>query len=275
MATAGFYVYEHRRLDTGAVFYVGKGSGRRARCDRGRNRYWRNVARKAGWTPLIAFRTEDEELAFLAEQELIRRHRLLGSPLVNQTEGGEGMAGFKFPAEALERRAEAQRGQKRPTVAAKLRGRKRSPEHCRHIAEAKRGTSLSPETRARMSESRKGKPTWSKGMKLSAEHRAAISRGITGKRNPFYGRTHSEETRHHLSEVNSGRRLTDDTRQRMSASRKGKANHRFGVVIPEGQKARQIAALKARPLLTCPHCGKSTNEGNARRWHFDRCRSAS
>ena len=27
MATAGFYVYEHRRLDTGAVFYVGKGSG--------------------------------------------------------------------------------------------------------------------------------------------------------------------------------------------------------------------------------------------------------
>lgn len=272
---AAYYVYEHRRCDTGAVFYVGKGSGPRVRCDRGRNRYWRNVARKAGWSPRIVFRTEDEELAFLAEQELIRRHRLLGSPLVNQTEGGEGMAGFKFPAEVLERRAEAQRGQKRPSVSAKLRGRERSPEHCRHIAEANRGKSLSPETRARMSESRKGKPGWSRGMKLSPAHRAAISRGITGERNPFYGRTHSDETRQRLSEVNSRRRLSDDTRQRMSASRQGKANHRFGATIPEDQKTRQIAALKARQLLTCPHCGKSTNEGNAHRWHFDRCRSAS
>ncbi len=274
MATA-FYVYEHCRRDTGAVFYVGKGSGRRARCTQGRNRYWRNVARKAGWSMRIVFRTEDEELAFLAEQELIRRHRLLGSPLVNQTEGGEGMAGYTFPAEVLERRAEAQRGQKRPTVAEKLRGRSKSPEHRRKLSEAHRGKVISDEQRLRMSVALRGRPSSMLGKKHRAESRARISAALAGERNPFYGRKHSAETRKRLSEVNIGRRHSEDTRQRMSASRQGEANHRFGMPIPDDQKARQIAALKARPLLSCPHCGKSTNEGNARRWHFDRCRSAS
>ena len=25
-------------------------------------------------------------------------------------------------------------------------------------------------------------------------------------------------------------------------------------------------------LLTCPHCGKSNNQGNSKRWHFDNCK---
>ena len=49
MASAGFYVYEHLRADTGEVFYVGKGSGHRARCRQGRNPYWRAVANKHGY----------------------------------------------------------------------------------------------------------------------------------------------------------------------------------------------------------------------------------
>jgi hypothetical protein len=273
MATA-YYVYEHRRKDTGAVFYVGKGSGPRARCTHGRNRHWRNVASKAGWSMRIAFRTDDEELAFLAEQELIRRHRMLGSQLVNMTDGGEGLAGFKFPAEVIERRSESQRGQKRPTVSEKLRGRQKSSEHRANLAASHRGKKPSAETRARMSAAQKGHAPWNGGKRLTSEHRAAISSGITGERNPFYGRRHSNETIRRLSEANLGFKHSNETKRLMSDSRRGEANPRHGVSIPEDQKARQIASLKARPLMTCPHCGKRANEGNARRWHFDRCRSA-
>ena len=31
MSALGFYTYEHTRNDTGAVFYVGKGRGKRAK----------------------------------------------------------------------------------------------------------------------------------------------------------------------------------------------------------------------------------------------------
>lgn len=272
MAT-GFYVYEHRRLDTCAVFYVGKGSGARASCTQGRNPHWRNVARKAGWSERIAFRTSDEELAFLAEQELIRRHKMIGSPLVNQTDGGEGMSGHKFSPEVISRRSEAQRGQKRPTVSEKLSGRPKSPQHRQRLADAHRGMKASDQARERMSLARKGRPSSMLGKKHTAEARRKIGSAVSGEKNPFYGRTHSEETRRHLSEIHSGRCHDAETRRRMSEARRGESNPRFGVVISAEQKARQIACLKSRPLMTCPHCGKQANEGNSRRWHFDRCRS--
>lgn len=28
-----------------------------------------------------------------------------------------------------------------------------------------------------------------------------------------------------------------------------------------------------KKMLTCPHCGKTTNVGNANRWHFDKCKT--
>lgn len=157
MATAGFYVYEHRRLDTGAVFYVGKGSGGRLKVTQHRSPHWNNVASKAGWSARIVFRSEDEELVLLVEQELIRKRRIEGTPLVNMTDGGEGMSGYAFPPDVLARRAAAQRGQKRPTVSAKLRGRAKSPEHRARLAESRRGSRASAETRARMSATRKGR----------------------------------------------------------------------------------------------------------------------
>lgn len=272
MATADFYVYEHRRLDTGAVFYVGKGKGERLMVTQHRSPHWKSVAKKGGWRASVAFRTNDEELAFLAEQELIRKRRMEGAPIVNMTDGGEGMSGYVFPLEAIARRAAAQKGQKRPTVSAKLSGRTKSPEHRAKLAASHRGMTASPEARARMSAARKGRAPWTAGRSLSPEHRAAISRGITGDRNPFYGRRHSDETIRRLSDAHRGFNHSEETKRAMSESRRGPANPRHGVSVPEEQKARQIASLKARPLLSCPHCGKSSNEGNARRWHFSNCR---
>ena len=42
-----FYTYFHTRNDTGKVFYVGKGKGRRAH-EPGRNPHWKNIVAKHG-----------------------------------------------------------------------------------------------------------------------------------------------------------------------------------------------------------------------------------
>ena len=45
--TAIYYVYEHTRPDTGNVFYVGKGSFKRAYSKAKRNKHWHNIVNKA------------------------------------------------------------------------------------------------------------------------------------------------------------------------------------------------------------------------------------
>jgi hypothetical protein len=44
------YVYAHRRLDTNEVFYIGKGSGRRASSKKSRPLRWQVIAEIAGYT---------------------------------------------------------------------------------------------------------------------------------------------------------------------------------------------------------------------------------
>lgn len=96
-----FYVYEHIRLDTNAVFYVGKGKGRRCFEARRRNQHWKRVVLKAGGFDVrIVVDKIDEELAFLAEQELIAKLKLQGLTLTNITDGGEGTSGYQHTDEA-------------------------------------------------------------------------------------------------------------------------------------------------------------------------------
>jgi len=96
-----FYVYEHIRLDTNAVFYVGKGKGRRCFEERRRNQHWKRVVSKAGGFDVrIVVDKIDEELAFLAEEELIAKLKLQGLTLTNITNGGEGTSGYQHTVEA-------------------------------------------------------------------------------------------------------------------------------------------------------------------------------
>lgn len=83
-----FYVYLHRRADDGQVFYVGKGTRRRA-WERRRSLYWRNVEAKHGLIVDIVFRGSEAE-CFACEIAEIARQRSYGAPLVNLTDGGEG-----------------------------------------------------------------------------------------------------------------------------------------------------------------------------------------
>jgi hypothetical protein len=91
-----FYVYEHIRLDTNAVFYVGKGRGRRCFEAKRRNQHWKRIVAKAGGFDVrVVVDKIDEELAFLAEQELIAKLKLQGASLANLTDGGEGVSGYR------------------------------------------------------------------------------------------------------------------------------------------------------------------------------------
>lgn len=156
---AGFYVYVHRRADTRMPFYVGKGSDRRAWVIQHRSRYWRNVVAKAGGFDVEIVAVDlPEELALLAEVEMISKMRSIGHGLTNLTDGGEGMSGFRFASDTVERRAAKQRGQKRPIVSKKLKGRSKSAEHREALRMARTGMKASPQTRELMSKTRAAMP---------------------------------------------------------------------------------------------------------------------
>ena len=88
-----FYVYEHIRNDTNAIFYVGKGKNLRAYAKRNRNKYWKNIVNKTKFTVRFVVKDVDEELAYFVEQERIDQLKRLGIKLTNLTLGGEGASG--------------------------------------------------------------------------------------------------------------------------------------------------------------------------------------
>ena len=108
-----FYVYEHIRNDTNAIFYVGKGKEYRAYAKRNRNPYWHNVVNKSnGYTVRFVAKGLDEELAYLCEEERIDQLKRLGVELANINAGGAGVgSGDKHP---MWGKPHPQRGSKRP-----------------------------------------------------------------------------------------------------------------------------------------------------------------
>lgn len=90
-----FYTYLHRRNDTGAVFYIGKGSGRRARSSSSRSRHWRAIVARHGYTTEICAEWPDEAQAFAHEVFLISVFLDMGHTIINHTAGGEGVSGLR------------------------------------------------------------------------------------------------------------------------------------------------------------------------------------
>ena len=99
-----FYVYEHIRLDTNQVFYVGKGSSERINSKRDRNIYWNNIVNKCiNFKSNILLETNDEDFSFFVEEEVIDLYKKRGIKLSNLTNGGEGISGLKHSKESKEK----------------------------------------------------------------------------------------------------------------------------------------------------------------------------
>jgi hypothetical protein len=82
------YVYGHYKADTGELFYIGKGKGKRAWRSWGRSTYWKRVANKHGWTVKILEDNLTEEEAYAKEMLLIEETGI--DNLVNTRQGGYG-----------------------------------------------------------------------------------------------------------------------------------------------------------------------------------------
>lgn len=88
-----FYVYLHKKKTTGEVFYVGKGSGKRAWSVRGRSKFWKSIVSKYGVDIEVYADNLQEWYAFELEQDLISlygRRDLGDGALVNLNDGGYG-----------------------------------------------------------------------------------------------------------------------------------------------------------------------------------------
>ena len=102
-----YYVYVHRYASgpkRGQVFYVGKGSGKRAVSTSGRNLYWKRVVNKYGYTHETMMCFHEEVCSFSFERSLINFYGR--ETLVNLTDGGEGPSGATRGREAKDKMKE-------------------------------------------------------------------------------------------------------------------------------------------------------------------------
>jgi hypothetical protein len=90
--------------------------------------------------------------------------------------------------------------------------------------------------------------------KWSEERRQLWAGRYAGENNPMYGKTHTTEARVKISEAASGRVISADLREQISKKLKG--------IPPKVNESK----------VTCPHCGKEMDLGNAKRHHFDNCK---
>jgi len=145
-----FYVYIHKKPD-GTPVYVGKGHGKRAYKLNGRNPHHQSVLDKYKDQIIIEVTNcANEKAAFDLEKSYIKQLRDQGYKLCNQTDGGEGVSGFKLPDEIKERinainRTKIRSEEFKSMVSAQWKGVKRGEPsliHKQRNAEAKKGNTF-------------------------------------------------------------------------------------------------------------------------------------
>lgn len=212
MTERSYFVYVHRRLDTGEVFYVGKGTRTnlkqyiRANTTVRRNIFWRRIVAKAG-----GFKSEvladffDERDAFSCECELIALYgkQANGGVLCNLTDGGEGHAGLSPSLETRRKMSDKARGIPKP-------------EHVkRAVSLAQRGVPNPPEQSSAHSIRMRGEnhPKWGKkdSPETCAKRAASMKGKLAGDKHPFYGKKRPLEVVAKFSGANgpSARKVID------------------------------------------------------------------
>jgi hypothetical protein len=162
-----FYVYAHYKADTGELFYVGKGCGKRAWKSANRNVFWHRTVAKHGLSISIVFEADDEDDAYTHERFLVLSARAYGVKLVNLNDGGRSGSPTAYVRKKM---SDLNKGRPSP-----MKGKN-------HTEETKRLLS-----KRRLEQVNVPKP--------SIESRLRMSVAYRGDGNPFHGKTHTPEMR--------------------------------------------------------------------------------
>lgn len=104
-----------------------------------------------------------------------------------------------------------------------------------------------------------------KGRKFTKKHCLNISLSLKGKHQTLESNLKRSLSLTGRISPNKGKTLNDETKQKMSISKKG---------IPKSEKHKisMAKSLNERPKVQCPYCLKVGNDMPMKRWHFDNCK---
>lgn len=91
-------IYLHIKLDSGEPFYIGMGTKKRMNTSSSRSKMWNYIVNKHGYDIIILEDNLTNEIAIEKEKYWIKkigRRNLKLGPLINFTNGGEGIDGYK------------------------------------------------------------------------------------------------------------------------------------------------------------------------------------
>ena len=173
-----FYTYAHYTANSNEIFYVGKGSKKRAWSNKDRTKHWHNIVSKHGIiVKIIAYFYRSEDALSFERQLilLIGRLNVSTGPLINLTDGGVGVAGMSHSLQSKNLISKSLKHQHAAGIRTKAYAK---------IALAQTGSKnhefgkiISLERRNRLSEASKGKSK-------SSTHRRNISNAKRGDKNP-------------------------------------------------------------------------------------------
>ena len=232
-------VYVHKRKDTNSIFYVGVGKDEnRAYQKIGRNRYWHNIVNKVGYNVQITHTNLVWEEATSIEKYLIAfygRKDLNIGDLCNLTDGGEGCLAVIFTEDRKRKISEK----------AKLRKGKYTEEQRRQISERQKIYMNLPDVIERNRQNgilRLSLPE--ERLKMRHRVKEAMNRADVKEKASKSSKLawDNQERRLSFSLFKKGKKLSEETKIKMSQSRMGKKNPNFGRVFTEEQRLNMSKA---------------------------------
>lgn len=195
-------VYQHKKKDTGELFYIGIGNNkRRSTSIFKRSQLWHNTVNKHGLNVEITHSDICWEEACCIEQYLISFYgrRDLGTGiLINMTDGGDGRYGAKISEETRIKMSDSHKGKPAPRKGCKNSNetREKIRQYFLIHGSPNKDRPKTEEHKRKISETlkKRGDNNWH-GRKHSEEsiQKMRLSHG-SGENNPRYGKKHSEET---------------------------------------------------------------------------------
>ncbi len=157
-------------------------------------------------------------------------------------------------------------------ISQSLTGHKVSDETRKLWSDQRKGKKVSNETRQKISKANKGKV-------ISQEHREILRAQKTEAHKQKIsvsnkGKRRSEEIRQKNRLARLGKPHSEESKQKIRNSLKGrKINWDLKNQTPEANEKRSKALTgKTKPVILCPHCGKSGGGPQMIQWHFDKCK---